>query len=549
MPATMRIPSRDITPESLAFLAAAYMVLFCNSRFWSETLHLIRPGTPEEVAFAASLPLLLTALYFLVLLPVLSHRTLKPLLVTLFFANALALYFIDTYHAYIDRGMVRNVLQTDWRESTELLDVRMAAYLVLFGALPTLALRHFRLRTDAPRRVLARRLGLLTGTIAVMATVMATLSQQFMFFGREHRELQYLLVPANYITAGLTLLRGPGTPAGARIPIGPDATPGASWQATDRPLLLILVVGETARAEAFSLNGYARDTNPELRRRQVINFPDVHSCGTSTAESLPCMFRPFGHDGPDTEDLKQYESLLDVVERAGVDVLWLDNNAGCKGVCAGVEARSLAGSHDAGLCSADGCHDEILLRHLRQVLSGPAKSRVVVLHQQGSHGPAYFRRYPAAFRRFRPDCNHETLLGCTSQEIRNAYDNTILYTDHVLGQLIDLLHSTSDVYDTAMLYVSDHGESLGENGVYLHGLPYFIAPETQTRVPMIFWMSDEFAARSGIGRSCLKHAATAAYSHDNLFASTLGLLDIETTSHDPRRDIFAACRQAGHPVT
>lgn len=537
-------PLWETTPERMAFFASAYMALFCNSRFWVEALHAIRPGTLTELAFFASLPLTLTALYFQALL-LLPRRTLKPLLMLLFFINALALYFIDTYHIHIDRGMVRNALQTDWREAAELLHGRMAVYALLFALLPATVLRLVRLRTDPVQQVLARRFVLLIATGIVVAGLLTGLSHQYMFFGREHRELQSLMVPANYIAAAVSHFRHAQHDMAhveSRIPIGLDAKQGRSWQVSDKPLLLVLVVGETARAAQFSLNGYSRDTNPLLSRHRIFNFPDVHSCGTSTAESLPCMFRPFGREGPDTDDLNQYESLLDVIEHAGLGVLWLDNNSGCKGTCAGVTVRPLASDDHAEFCDADGCYDEALLRELGQVLSGPRQTRVVVLHQQGSHGPAYFRRYPASFQKFSPDCREKTLLGCSNTEIRNAYDNTIVYTDYVLARLIDQLQAVSNEYDAAMLYVSDHGESLGENGLYLHGLPYVIAPDTQTHVPMVFWMSDSFGARSHIDSECLELATSTTYSHDNLFASVLGLLDIETSAYERRQDIFASCR-------
>lgn len=538
---------RDIAPEGMAFLAAAFMALGYNSRFWVEAWHAVSPRSPLEFAFMLSLPLTMTALYFLLLLPMASRRTLRPLLIVLFFLNALAMYFIDTYHVYIDRGMLRNVLQTDWREATELPGVRMALYVLFFGGLPAAALWRWRPRNDSLRRVLVRRLALFAAAIAAVAGLVAGLSQQYLFFVREHRELRYLMVPVNYLAAAASLAGSSfERPTGAemRIPIGADAKARHSWQAigSRRPVLLVLVVGETARAAQFSLNGYPRTTNPLLAEREIFNFSNVHACGTSTAESLPCMFRPFGRGGPDADELRHHESLLDVVERAGSDVLWLDNNAGCKGVCAGVETRPVPARDDPALCGSAGCYDEVLVRELAQVLTGPRRSRLVVLHQNGSHGPAYYHRYPASFSRFSPDCRRENLLGCSKAEIRNAYDNTILYTDYMLSRLIDLLQAAAGDYDTAMLYVSDHGESLGENGLYLHGLPYAIAPDTQTRVPMVFWMSDAFATRSHIDSACLADTTAAAYSHDNLFASVLGLLDVETAVYEPRKDIFRSCR-------
>ena len=167
---------------------------------------------------------------------------------------------------------------------------------------------------------------------------------------------------------------------------------------------------------------------------------------------------------------------------------------------------------------------------------------MLVLHTLGNHGPAYFRRYPEAFRRFTPTCDDEDLSKCSREQIANSYDNALLYTDHVLARGIDLLEALAPRYDTALLYVSDHGESLGENGLYLHGLPYSIAPQEQTRVPMVMWLSPGFAARTALDAACLRTAAQRPATHDNLFHTVLGLLDVRTTIRDDTLDLTAACR-------
>ncbi|HEY6918020.1 MAG TPA: sulfatase-like hydrolase/transferase, partial [Tabrizicola sp.] len=129
------------------------------------------------------------------------------------------------------------------------------------------------------------------------------------------------------------------------------------------------------------------------------------------------------------------------------------------------------------------------------------------------------------------------------EEIVNAYDNTIAYTDYFLAQVIDLLDA-SDRVIPAMYYVSDHGESLGEGGLYLHGTPYFMAPEYQTRVPMVLWMAERFRDSLGVDQDCLKAAAEAPVSHDNMFSTVLGMVDVTTTARDQALDLAGACRQA-----
>ena len=170
------------------------------------------------------------------------------------------------------------------------------------------------------------------------------------------------------------------------------------------------------------------------------------------------------------------------------------------------------------------------------------RNTVFVLHMIGNHGPAYFRRYPPQFRRFLPDCETAELRDCTRQQVVNSYDNAILYTDHVLASVIGTLQDAPQRLDSAMIYVSDHGESLGEHGLYLHGIPYSIAPELQKHVPMVVWLSRPMSASGDVNVACLRSRAHEALSHDNLFHSVLGLMDVRTAAYLPARDIFDGCR-------
>ena len=307
----------------------------------------------------------------------------------------------------------------------------------------------------------------------------------------------------------------------------------------------MLVVGETARSQNFSLNGYARQTNPELAKRGVISFPDAVACGTSTEVSLPCMFSVFGRARYDEEKIQTHESVLHVLARAGVQVLWRDNQSGCKGICDGLPTEQLDHSKDPALCQGDQCFDEILLKGMDQVLRDKQGNLLVVMHQLGSHGPAYFKRYPAAFKQFTPACESDDLRLCKPEEIVNAYDNSLLYTDFFLGRVIDFLEQAQKTHDTAMLYVSDHGESLGEGGLYLHGMPYPIAPDVQTRVPFVLWMSQAFRTGFGVDEQCLRgRAKPQQASHDQLFHSLLGIFGVQTRAYEARLDLFAPCRAA-----
>jgi len=316
------------------------------------------------------------------------------------------------------------------------------------------------------------------------------------------------------------------------------AAPGA------RPLVVVFVVGETARAANWGLNGYARQTTPELAKLPVITFTDVTACGTNTEVSLPCMFAPVGRRDHDEERIRRQETLLHVLARAGVGVRWRDNQSGCKGVCDGLPNERVHDLKPDGLCSDGRCLDEGLLHGLPQWLRGTQGTQLLVLHQLGNHGPSYFRRYPAAFDRFTPACRHDDLRRCSTDEIVNAYDNALLYTDHVLAKLIAELDAASARVDSALVYVSDHGESLGEANLYLHGLPFAIAPDVQKKVPMLIWLSRGFGSAAGLDEACLRRRAAQPAAHDHLFHTLLSLLDVRTALHEPEWDLTRGCTPA-----
>jgi len=254
------------------------------------------------------------------------------------------------------------------------------------------------------------------------------------------------------------------------------------------------------------------------------------------------MFAPVGRRAYDEGRIRGHEGLLHVLARAGVAVHWRDNQSGCKGVCDGLPNDTVLALNPPGLCSDGRCLDEGLLFGLDQRLEQAKGTQLLVFHQLGNHGPSYFRRYPEAFARFKPACENDDLQHCTREEIVNAYDNAVLYTDHVLAQLITQLNARADRVDSAVIYVSDHGESLGENRLFLHGIPYAIAPDVQTKVPMVMWATRVFAQAAGVDLDCLRERSRASVSHDHLFHSLLGLLDVRTALYQPRWDVSAACR-------
>lgn len=306
--------------------------------------------------------------------------------------------------------------------------------------------------------------------------------------------------------------------------------------------VLIMVIGETARAQNFSLNGYEKETNPLLKQQDIVNFNNVKSCGTATAISLPCIFSSEVKKDFNVNDSKYTENMIDLLQKAGYDILWLENDDGCKGICNRVKHEEMIDTKHPEYCEGKYCKDEVLIYNLEDRLKKIKQDTVIVLHMMGSHGPTYYKRYPDKFKKFIPTCDTAEIQTCTKQQIVNTYDNTILYTDYILSSVIDILKKFPE-FESGMFYVSDHGESLGENNIYLHGLPYNIAPKEQTSVPMIMWMSDTMKKFDYINYECLKNEAKHNnYSHDNIFHSIIGLLEIKTSEYKKEYDIFRNCR-------
>ncbi|HWP13054.1 MAG TPA: phosphoethanolamine--lipid A transferase [Ramlibacter sp.] len=529
--------------EMLVLLAAIFLMLAGNGPFWRAALAGRSWDDAATWGFAAAVFTSFTAFYLAAGSAVAARHTVKPLLTVLLMVSAAAGYYMDRYAVYFDPAMLRNVLATNYKEASELLGWDMVLHVAAFGVLPSLLVWWPRLKRRPMGRALVIRLAWVSCALAVGAGSLMPVFADFASLVRNQRETRHLITPGNLVAAAARNAWGRAKrPNQPKLPVAADARPGAAWKARARPALFVLVVGETARAQNFSLGGYRRDTNPELARRDIVNYPNAQACGTSTEVSLPCMFSSFGRRHYDEEKILTHESLLHVLARAGFKVLWRDNQSGCKGVCDGLPAQQLDHARVDALCAEGQCLDEILLQGMEDIVRDARGNLFVVMHQLGSHGPAYFKRYPAVFKRFTPACETEDLRHCSSAEIVNAYDNSLLYTDFVLGKVIDFLDRAQATHDTAMLYVSDHGESLGEGGLYLHGMPYAIAPDVQKNVPFVVWLSPAFRRGFSVDQECLRGRAARPASHDNLFHSLLGVLDVQTAAYDTQMDLFAPCR-------
>ncbi|MES2318867.1 MAG: phosphoethanolamine--lipid A transferase [Pseudomonadota bacterium] len=534
-----------IKPEYVTLTAAALLCLLYNKKFWT-TFISATDGWTLSGATLVGFSFLSIVLVFNACLTLVAFRyLLKPVLVSLFLLTAVASYFTDQYGATIDKGMMQNVFDTDVREAAELFSYSLAATVIFLGVLPSAIVIATDIDYGTWRRDLPRKLLIIVASGAAFAVFLFVFYKSLAPLFREHRELRYQLAPTNYIQAinGVRKMRYART--GKVAPLGVDAHKSSSWLKSPKKSVTLIILGETARAANFSLNGYARQTNPLLSlRNELFNFTNVASCGTATAVSVPCVFSALGREHFTDEKANSQQGLLAVLKYANFSVLWRNNNSGCKGTCDGVEYEDLSvPAPGLPFCASDECYDERLLVGLGERIAAAKNDLVVVLHQKGSHGPAYWRRYPSAFARFGPVCETTMLSRCSTESIVAAYDNTVLYTDHVINQAIKLLQDNAQV-DGSLVYFADHGESLGEKNMFLHGAPYVIAPIEQRHVPLMVWMSAGFQKRVGLDPACLAARRDRPYSHDNIFHSVLGMLQVETRVYAPARDIFAGCLNA-----
>ncbi|GGC09025.1 phosphoethanolamine transferase [Oxalicibacterium flavum] len=533
-----------VSAELLALIASLYFTLTANHLFLNSALQGRDWGDHKTWLLAIALLLAITGIHTALFLILFSRRTAKPLLITLLVITAAASYYMNRYTVFFNGEMIRNILRTDFKEASELLSLDMLLHILLYAGVPIALLSRMHIAKRRWTRTLwIRPLCVIAAAVVTVAAVLPVF-QDFSAMMRNQKEMRFLIMPGAYLTSFTRVLASDGKQAATgRISISEDARLGALWAHRSKPMLFVLVVGETTRAANWGLNGYARQTTPRLASLEgIINFPYATSCGTNTEVSVPCMFSPFGRHDYDEEKIRSHESLLHLIHRTGISTVWRDNQSGCKGVCDGLPMTHIDTSQKSPLCDGERCLDDILTEGMdTDIQRAPNGNVFVVLHQLGNHGPAYYKRYPPELRRFVPTCDTADLGKCTKEQIVNAYDNGVLGTDRMLASTIAYL-KTQTHYDTAMLYLSDHGESLGEHGIFLHGLPYSIAPKEQTQIPMVMWMSSGFSSSFGINRDCISRRANQPISQDHLFHSLLGLLRIESKQYDPAWDAFKGCR-------
>ncbi|MFK5925136.1 MAG: phosphoethanolamine--lipid A transferase [Desulfuromusa sp.] len=522
-----------ISRVKLIILTSLFLVFADNYRFFINVKH-VYPISTSNFPFLISVAVVFSCFLVLFFSLFNSRWILKPILIFSVLVAAFISYFANSYSVIIDDTMIQNVLETNASESLDLINGKLFLYLFLLGILPAWLIYKVKTPIQTIRRSLISTTATISISLLIIIIALFSFSKFYTSFFREHKPLRYYTNPTYaFYSAGKYVGNKFDSRETQLQAIGLDAKKD---EASEGRRLAIVVVGEAARADRFSLNGYEKITNPLLRDEDIINFSNMYSCGTTTAISVPCMFSYLERNNYSDKKAKSTENILDVLARSGVKVLWRDNNSSSKGVADRVLYQDYRTSENNKMCDGE-CRDVGMLVGLQNFIDQQQEGDIlIVLHQMGNHGPAYFKRYPEAFEKFTPVCRTNQLEECQQEEIGNAYDNAILYTDYFLTQTIALLKQNDGKFQPALVYMADHGESLGEGGLYLHGMPYFMAPDAQKHVGALMWFGE--SAKQEINTERLKKVASNDFSHDNLFHTLLGLMRVKTTLYEKEKDIL-----------
>jgi len=527
-----------ISGRRLIIYASLFLTLFYNYSFFTNVL-VIYPLELKNIGFLISLVIVLIFFNILFFTLISSRYTVKAILIITFLVSSLTSYFMNTYHVVIDDSMIRNMLQTNINESIDLFSFKQVLYFLIFGVLPSVLIYKSNLKYKTMRKEFISKAKIITISLIVIVACFLSFSKHYTSFLREHKPLRYSVNPTYWMYSvgkymNLTFRNGEVTLAST----GGDAKViHIDAQEENENELIILVVGEAARADHFSLNGYAKQTNPLVSKENIINFSNMYSCGTSTAESVPCMFSIFDKSNYSYKKGVSTENVLDVLSHTDyVNILWRDNNSDSKGVALRVPFEDYRDPKNNTICIDGECRDEGMLVGLDEYIEkNKGEDILIILHQMGNHGPAYYKRYPKSFEKFTPVCQTNQLEECSKEEISNAYDNAILYTDYFLSKTINFLKKYDKTHEVGMIYMSDHGESLGENGIYLHGLPYFMAPDAQTHIASFIWFGEKLSEDINIEK--VKENSDKEFSQDNLFHTLLGLFEVQSKVYKKEMDI------------
>ncbi len=455
-----------------------------------------------------TLTLVLNALIFYILV-FLSSRIGKITIILLTNLSALAVYFVNTYNVIIDKTMMGNVFNTNFDEASSFWSFKLIFYIIFLGILPSFWIAKTKIKKPRLGRFFAQ-IGFTLIFIIVFVYANAT---NWLWIDKNSKALGGLVMPWSYVVNTHLFFYHKSQENKQQILL-----PNARIK-NNQKSVAVLVIGESARSANFSLYGYPKNTNPLLSKIDNLHHYDAQSCATYTTAGVKCILE---HENTN----KLYEILPNYLFRNDVEVIWRTTNWGEPTVKIN---HYLNKGELEKMCEGDNCdYDELLLNRLNEQILASEKSKVlVVLHTSTSHGPTYFKKYPPQFKKFSPVCESVELNNCTQEELINAYDNTIVYTDYILAKLIEQLKALNG-YNSSMFFVSDHGESLGENNLYMHGIPASMAPQEQLEIPFLVWLSDN--------SKTLRPEEEVSQHH--VFHSILDFLAIESPIFNKNKSLF-----------
>ena len=502
--------------------------------------------TTKDFSNVMNFSIVLICVFNIIFSIIFSKKTVKFLSILFLLINAGILYFMNTYNVSIDRTMLINALETNVAETMELLNLKFVLYLFVFAIIPGFFIFNININNNYKLlKTFLCKIGIIALSLIIGCITLFLDYKELSSTARVNRNIKYKVIPLNYFDSLYSLARR--KIKNRKIPFQ-DLTGDVKISnnfVNDKKNVLVFIVGEAARSIEFSLNNYEKDTNAPLKDKDVIFYDNFYSCGTATAISVPCMFSSFERKNFNLNQKDSFSNLFDFLKKANVYSYWRDNNSDCKGVCNRIENDNVVKEKLEGICNGKECYDEILITDLeRRIENLKDQNNVLVLHQKGSHGPAYYLRYPKEFEKFSPVCKTESFNECSIEEIKNAYDNTIYYTSYIINKTIEILQKYENDFNVSLIYVSDHGQSLGENGLYLHGAPYNFSPDEQRHIPYMMWLSKNFADNFKIDKECLNAQRNEHFSQDNIFHSILGLFGVETKYYNADLDLFKNCRIA-----
>ncbi len=537
---------KRITTLKLTILVSLYYLFGLNFALIKKLYIILAEQADIGMVFALTMPIFFMTVFVFFFTPFITKYIAKPFLILMIITSACVNYGAYNFGIIFNQDMMVNIFETTTSEATDYLNIKLIIWLFLSAGLPCLYIAFVKIEYKRFSKELLQKTGLMLLCIIILIAIAAFAYKDYASIARNNPKIQKDIVPFYYISNTIKYFKS--TYFKKDMPyqvLGQDAL---RTKTDDKEkYLLVVLVGETARAQNYQVNGYERETNPHTQNiKNIVSFKNVTSCGTATAISLPCMFSLLGKDKYSREAFDHQDNVVDIIKKAGYSQVWVDNNTGCKGVCTNIEQKRPDDFVNIE-CDGEECTDSVLIEALPETIKNmQGKDGVIYLHLIGSHGPTYYKRYPREHAFFQPDCQTSDLQNCTREEILNSYDNTIRYTDYVMAQAISEIKKYNDIYHTSLIYLSDHGESLGENGLYLHGMPYKIAPKEQTHIPFMIWFSEKMLKHESLDMNCLKKRADETFiSHDYLSSTLLEILDIETKDYDSKKDLIRACSQEG----